>query len=85
MDKKLISISLTFCVLICLSVVGYGIYKNTQLNSPTETNVTESTQFISTQPQTSEELIAEPTINADIEIIEEIVENNLNHIPSIGG
>ena len=78
MDKKLISISLTFCVLICLSVVGYGIYKNTQLNSHTETNVTESTQFISTQPQTSEELIAEPTINADIEIIEEIVENLLS-------
>lgn len=78
MDKKLISISLTFCVLICLLVVGYGVYKEYELNAPIDSNVTETTQFIVTEPQTTKELSTEPAPNADVEIMEETVENLLS-------
>ena len=69
MDKKLISISLTFCVLICLLVVGYGVYKKYGLSIPADFNTNETAQSVVTEPQKTEEIITEPTTNADNEIM----------------
>ena len=78
MDKKLISISLTFCVLICLLVVGYGVYKKYGLSIPADFNTNETAQSVVTEPQKTEEIITEPTTNADNEIMEKTIENLLS-------
>ena len=78
MDKKLISISLTFCVLICLLVVGYGVYKKYGLSIPADFNTNETAQSVVTEPQKTEEIITEPTTNADNEIMKKTIENLLS-------